>query len=141
MDIDEKPDFDALSSADDFVTPKKIKLDHRLTTILEHGTGLPKIKLDNLINVKAKVDLSGYTPTERTAPTTKAIHVIWADWETVQANFQLLLLELQDQANDKSELKRALAKTLKHLTDHLSQVGHKTSLISASLGMLWWTQT
>jgi hypothetical protein len=122
----QRPSLDELERANDFKTPKKV----RLHFDLEQEIKEEPVLLGPLMSL----DLTRLQPIKDSSPSQTAVRSMFAGWEVIKKNFESLSKTMLARES-RSQGDRAEARVqLREFETYLNDIGAKTRLLSAKIG-------
>jgi hypothetical protein len=128
----EKPNLADLKSAQDYVTPRKVK-GVTFDVASFAATNVMTSEVQDLVELDKFSETMG-SPKRDAPPTSLALRAIISDWNTVQANFQLLQMELAAQAKNNGSFKESMLTAVNAMAVHIKDAKNKSALLFNKLG-------
>jgi hypothetical protein len=122
----QRPSLDELERANDFKTPKKV----RLLLDLDMEVKEEPIRLDPLVSL----DLTRLPANNDMTPSQAAVRSMFAGWESIKKNFEALGQAMLASDDRTQEDRVEIRSQLHELETYLNDIGSKTRLLSAKIG-------
>ncbi len=127
-DSQDRPSLEDLEIANDFKTPKKVRL---LPEFSEPEEELEDVQLDAI----PQLDLTGLTPVKgEPSASQKAVRQIFESWSDVRTNFQILSHSLGTMSDRTKGDRVGVRMQLQEFELYLNDLGTKSRLLSAKIG-------